>query len=57
MRNKVKRFMRHALFELKAEIRPSYNIILIARPGIVKLSLDEVKNNIEHVFKLANIIE
>ena len=56
-RNKVKRLMRHALFELKAEINPNYNIVLIARPGIVKLSLNEVKNNIEHVFKLANIIE
>ncbi len=57
VRNKVKRLMRHALFELKEEIKPNYNIVLIARPKIVDLSFVEVKNNVEHVFKLANIIE
>lgn len=56
-RNRVKRLMRQSLFELKEEIKPNYNIVLIARPKIVGLSLEEVKNNIEHVFKLANIIE
>lgn len=57
MRNKVKRRMRVSLFELQDSIKPNYNIILIARPRVVDLSLPEVKNNIEHVFKLANIIE
>ena len=57
MRNKVKRRMRVSLFELQDSIKPNYNIILIARPRVVDLSLQEVKNNIEHVFKLANIIE
>ena len=56
-RNKVKRLMRTSLHDLRDSIKPSYNIVLIARPKVVDLSLDEVKNNIEHVFKLANIIE
>lgn len=56
-RNKVKRLMRTSLYDLKDLIKPNYNIVLIARPKVVDLSLDEVKNNIEHVFKLANIIE
>ncbi|MBO0419323.1 ribonuclease P protein component [Vagococcus fluvialis] len=56
-RNKVKRLMRTSLYDLRDSIKPSYNIVLIARPKVVDLSLDEVKNNIEHVFKLANIIE
>jgi ribonuclease P protein component len=49
--------MRTSLYDLRDSIKPSYNIVLIARPKVVDLSLDEVKNNIEHVFKLANIIE
>ncbi|MGO3732159.1 MAG: ribonuclease P protein component [Vagococcus sp.] len=56
-RNRVKRLMRQALFELKSEIKPEYNVILIARPNIVGLTLEEVKKNIQHVFKLANLIE
>ena len=57
MRNRVKRLMRQSLFELKDQINPNMNIILIARPKVAGLSLNEVKQNIEHVFKLANIIE
>ncbi len=56
-RNKVKRLMRESLFELKDNIKPEYNVVLIARPNIVGLSILEVKKNIQHVFKLANIIE
>ncbi|MEG0551161.1 MAG: ribonuclease P protein component [Vagococcus sp.] len=56
-RNRVKRLMRESLFQLKDNINSDYNIVLIARPGVAKLSLDEVKNNIQHVFKIANIIE
>lgn len=56
-RNYVKRLMRESLFELKDNIKPGFDVVLIARPNIVGLSLVEVKNNIQHVFKLANIIE
>lgn len=57
IRNKVKRLMRVSLLDLKETIMPNYNIVLIARPKVVDLSLEEVRSNIEHVFKLANIIE
>lgn len=57
VRNKVKRLMRVSLYDLKDIIKPNYNIVLIARPKVVDLSLEEVKNNIKHVLKLANIIE
>ena len=56
-RNKVKRRIRESLFEIKDRIKPNYNIVVIARPKVAELSLVEVKSNLEHVFKLANIIE
>ena len=56
-RNKVERRIRESLFEMKETIKPNYNIVVIARPKLADLSLGEVKSNLEHVFKLANIIE
>lgn len=56
-RNRIKRLMRSSLYELRDLVKPNYNIVLIARPKVIDLSLNEMKNNIEHVFKLANIIE
>lgn len=57
MRNKVKRLMRESLRALEKDIPSNYNLILIARPNVVNLSLPEVKQNIYHVLKLANLIE
>ena len=51
MRNRIKRLIRQGLFEMKAEIKRHYNIVLIARPNIVNLSFEEVKKNLQHVFK------
>ncbi|MGX7014269.1 ribonuclease P protein component [Vagococcus silagei] len=56
-RNRVKRLIRHSLYELRDEIKPTYDIILIARPSISDLSFDEVKKNTRHVLNLANLIK
>ncbi|MGO2082716.1 ribonuclease P protein component [Vagococcus sp.] len=56
-RNRVKRLIRQSLFELKDEIKPTHDIIIIARPNIVGLSFDEVKQNTRHVLNLANLIK
>ncbi|WP_326717136.1 ribonuclease P protein component [Vagococcus jeotgali] len=56
-RNRVKRLMRAVLFDMKDNINPKSNIILIARPPVVNLSFEEVSKNIEHVFKLANLVK
>ena len=42
---------------MKGMIQPNYNIVLIARPQVINLSLEEVKKNIVHVFKLANLMK
>ncbi|MGX6979274.1 ribonuclease P protein component [Vagococcus elongatus] len=56
-RNKVKRFLRLALTEMREEIDSNYDLILIARPAILTLSYEEVKKNIHHVLSLANVIK
>ena len=55
-RNYIKRLMRESLLELGHEINDSYDMIIIARPNVTTLSLVEVRRNLEHVFKLANIL-
>ncbi|UUV98392.1 ribonuclease P protein component [Vagococcus luciliae] len=57
MRNRVKRLMRTSLYDMKEMVQSNYNIVLIARPQVINLSLDEVKKNIQHVFKLANLMK
>ncbi len=56
MRNRVKRQIRQSLFELKVEISPEANFIVIARPAAVQLKTEEVKKNLIHVLNLAKII-
>lgn len=55
-RNRVKRQIRQALFELKEDISSEYNFVVIARPAVIHLSTREVKQNIRHVLKLAKVM-
>lgn len=55
-RNRVKRLLRANLFELKDGIDPEIDFIVIARPSISGCEHAEVKRNLEHVLKLAKII-
>ncbi|MGY3766786.1 ribonuclease P protein component [Vagococcus vulneris] len=56
-RNRVKRLIRQSLFELTEIIKSDQDFIVIARPNIVGLSQKDVKSNLEHVLKLANLIK
>ncbi|MGY3750986.1 ribonuclease P protein component [Vagococcus acidifermentans] len=55
-RNRYKRLIRQALLSIQKDIPPNYYFIVIARPNIVSLSYDEVKKNLIHVLRLANIL-
>lgn len=55
-RNAVKRKVRASLQELAPNLLP-LDFIVIARPGVEKLAYAEVRSNLEHVLKLAKIIE
>lgn len=54
-RNRVKRFLRQALLELEAHIRPDVDFLLIARQDIYGKTFAQVKQSVIHVMKLANL--
>ena len=55
-RNAVKRKIRASIFEMREQIDPHVDFIVIARPSVSTLSSQEVYSNLLHVLKLAKII-
>lgn len=55
-RNRIKRLLRRAVYELRDCIQVNLDIILIARVGIKHMSLEEVKKSMLHVMNLADIL-
>lgn len=56
-RNRVKRMIRAAVFDLRESLSSHKDFIIIARPVIKGLPMEELKKNLIHVLKLANIID
>lgn len=56
-RNRVKRQIRQSLLDIKMDIQPEYDFVLIARVNIKSLTTAEVRKNVQHVLKLANIMK
>lgn len=50
VRNRIKRLMREAVFQLSDELKPSYDYLLIARKPCVEMDFHEMKKSISHVF-------
>ncbi|EHJ51963.1 ribonuclease P protein component [Streptococcus macacae] len=55
-RNAVKRKMRHVLMELIPYLSAK-DFVVIARKGVEELNYGEIKKNMIHVLKLANIYQ
>ncbi|WAA09534.1 ribonuclease P protein component [Fervidibacillus albus] len=55
VRNRIKRYVRQAFHELEQEIRPSYDLIIIARKSAKDMSYQEVKKSLIHVLKISKI--
>ncbi|MGY3725427.1 ribonuclease P protein component [Granulicatella balaenopterae] len=55
-RNHLKRYIRQSLTDLKPNINPEYDMVIIARKPIVKMSYHEVKKSLVHVLKLATLL-
>lgn len=55
-RNRVKRFIRQAFLELKDDLLPNADYIIIARPQAAKLDFHESKKSLEHVLKIARAL-
>lgn len=56
-RNRIKRKIRAAIYELQPKIKEQRDFIVIARPSAKELSMDEMKKNLIHVLKIANLIK
>lgn len=49
MRNKIKRYLRETFRELKKEIKPNVDIIIIARQPTKNMGLTEFKKSLSHL--------
>lgn len=54
-RNEVKRYLRHALIELEDEIKPNFDLIIIARKPTSDMGFFEIKKSLSHVLKRSNM--
>ncbi|OMP66395.1 ribonuclease P protein component [Domibacillus epiphyticus] len=57
VRNRIKRYIRQSFTELKMDIRPGYDFIIIARKPAADMSCIEVKSSLTHVLKLAKALK
>lgn len=55
-RNRVKRFIRQAFLELKEELLPNADYVIIARPQAANLDYHESRKSLEHVLKIARAL-
>ncbi|GEL14982.1 ribonuclease P protein component [Pediococcus cellicola] len=56
MRNYMKRRIRQSILEFKPQLRQDIDFLVIARPQASGLSMKETKQQLKHVFTLANIL-
>jgi ribonuclease P protein component len=56
VRNRIKRYIRQSLLELKPQINPQTDFLIIARRGASQLDMAASKKNLAHALKLAGIL-
>lgn len=55
-RNRLKRYIRATLTELKPDIKPDLDFLVIARPYARDFDMVKTRKNLNHVLKLAQVI-
>ncbi len=56
MRNRIKRLIRQVVFEFSDVMKNGKDVVIIARKPTSEMDYHEVKSSLEHVFKLAKIV-
>ncbi|GER67300.1 ribonuclease P protein component [Weizmannia acidilactici] len=56
-RNEIKRYIRQVFLELKEEISPGNDYIIIARKPAAEMNFHQVKKSLIHVLKIANVLK
>lgn len=55
-RNRLKRYIRATLTELKAEVSPDLDFLVIARPYARNFNMVQTRKNLTHALSLAHVI-
>ena len=56
-RNWVKRRIRQTLTDVKPQLKPDYDFLVIARPRADGMSMKITKQNLSHALKLAHLLK
>lgn len=57
VRNRLKRYIRAALTEVKPKLQPQADFLVIARPYVREFNMKQVEKNLFHALRLANLLE
>lgn len=57
MRNQIKRYLRQAFHEFESEIRPNYDLVIIARKPTNQMNFHEIKQSLTHVLKRSRLFQ
>lgn len=56
-RNRIKRYIRQAFLEMKDEVKPNMDYVIIARHQAATMDFHESKKSLQHVLKIAKMIQ
>ncbi|WP_057894621.1 ribonuclease P protein component [Lacticaseibacillus brantae] len=57
LRNQIKRYIRQSLLELKPNIDPQMDFLVIARKPAASLTMAETKQNLVHALTMAEVLK
>ena len=57
VRNQIKRYIRQSFLEMKDEVNPNMDYVIIARNQAASLDFHETKKSLQHVLKIAKMIQ
>ena len=56
-RNRIKRYIRQAFFEMKDELRQDRDYVIIARHPAATFDFHETKKSLQHVLRIARVLK
>lgn len=57
VRNQIKRYIRQSIHELKDELQPNMDYVIIARHPAATMNFHEVKQSLQHVLRIAKVLK
>lgn len=55
-RNRIKRYVRQSVFELKDQLASGYDYVIIARKPVAEMEFFEIKKSLIHVLKIGKVL-